>query len=147
MYQACVTRFAGQDIAILSAAVADFRPATQATEKIKKENGELTQLTLEKTPDILAELGKRKSNKQILVGFALETEHEVANAQKKLINKNLDFIVLNSLREMGAGFGVDTNKITLLDKHNNIVNFELKDKKAVARDIIENIKSLINATP
>jgi phosphopantothenoylcysteine decarboxylase/phosphopantothenate--cysteine ligase len=146
MYKACLSRFDIMDIAILSAAVADFRPKHPVLSKIKKETGGLPVIELEQTPDILAELGRRKTTGQMLVGFALETDNEIENARNKLIRKNLDFIVLNSLADPGAGFGTQTNKITILDKHNKIVRFELKDKKAAAADIVANIKSLLAAS-
>jgi phosphopantothenoylcysteine decarboxylase/phosphopantothenate--cysteine ligase len=90
-------------------------------------------------------MGARKHSNQILVGFALETDQEEVHAQQKLVKKNLDFIVLNSLRDTGAGFAVDTNKITILDKYNKITKFELKDKKEVALDIIDYLKNFIHA--
>jgi len=128
MYDACVKRYATADVAIMAAAVADYRPKNVADKKIKKENqtNNLV-IELEKTPDILKSLGEQKQH-QLLVGFALETDNEEANAKLKMEKKNLDFIVLNSLRDKGAGFSTDTNRITILDKHNNILNFELKSK-------------------
>jgi phosphopantothenoylcysteine decarboxylase/phosphopantothenate--cysteine ligase len=143
MYTCCMDHFKVADIAILAAAVSDFRPSQTASSKIKKKGTEVPLLELEQTPDILAELGRRKSDKQLLVGFALETDHEIQNAESKLVRKNLDFIVLNSLNDLGAGFGTNTNKITIIDKHNKIENFELKDKAAVATDIVNRIKTLL----
>ena len=99
---------------------------------------------MEKTKDILGELGKIKSKKQILVGFALETDNEIANATAKLDKKNLDCIVLNSLSDVGAGFGHDTNRIRIIDKQKNVLEFELKDKKSVASDIVNYIYNLIS---
>ena len=119
----------------MSAAVADYTPETVAPEKIKKSDASLT-LPLKKTVDILATLGKQKSDNQYLVGFALETENELENAKIKLKNKNADFIVLNSLRNDGAGFQCSTNLVTIIDKLGNITTGELKDKKEVATDIV-----------
>jgi len=139
MYEACTSVFEDMDIAVMTAAVADFRPNEQAEKKIKK-TGDTLSLELEKTQDILKTLGEKKST-QILVGFALETNDEKQNALKKLEKKNLDFIVLNSLKDKGAGFAHDTNKVSFLDRDNNIKDFELKAKTAVAKDIVEKIKS------
>ncbi len=135
MYAAMLAHYADQDWVICSAAVADYSPQEVSAQKIKKKAQEL-QLSLKKTVDILAELGQRKQQ-QILVGFALETQDIEAYAAKKLKAKNLDVIVANSAVEEGSGFVVDTNKITLLDKHNKITKFELKPKAMVARDIID----------
>lgn len=127
------------DILILAAAVADYRPKQVATEKIKKQNAAMT-IELEPTPDILASLGRKKREDQLLIGFALETENELANAKQKLERKNCDMIILNSLQNRGAGFGHDTNQITIIDKRDNISTFELKSKQAVAQDILQAIK-------
>ena len=145
MYDACVKRYATADVAIMAAAVADYRPKNVADKKIKKENqtNNLV-IELEKTPDILKFLGEQKQH-QLLVGFALETDNEEANAKLKMEKKNLDFIVLNSLRDKGAGFSTDTNRITILDKHNNILNFELKSKQKVALDILHKVIEELNA--
>ena len=140
MYEAAVTEFPTCDIAILAAAVADYMPETVASEKIKKKGGNLS-LTLVPTVDILASLGKIKTT-QTLIGFALETENEVANAQTKLKKKNLDAIVLNSLRDAGAGFGTDTNKVTFITKETQI-SFPLKSKKEVAKDILTQIFGIL----
>ena len=140
MYEAAVTEFPSCDIAILAAAVADYTPETVAPEKIKKKGGNLS-LTLVPTVDILASLGKIKTN-QILIGFALETENEVANAQTKLEKKNLNGIVLNSLRDTGAGFGTDTNKVTFITKETQI-SFPLKSKEEVAKDILAQIFGIL----
>jgi phosphopantothenoylcysteine decarboxylase / phosphopantothenate---cysteine ligase len=137
MYNACAAVFSQTDITVLAAAVADYRPAVQSTEKIKK-NGSMT-LELTKTQDIAASLGKLKQNGQFVVGFALETEKEQDNALKKLEAKNFDLIVLNSLKDPGAGFGHDTNKITIIDRQHKMTSFALKDKKAVAKDIVQAI--------
>lgn len=137
MYNACTSVFNNTDITVLAAAVADYRPTVRATEKIKK-NGSLT-LELTKTHDIAASLGKIKHKGQLVVGFALETEQEKENALKKLESKNFDLIVLNSLKDEGAGFGHDTNKITIIDREHKMTSFSLKDKKAVAKDIVQAI--------
>lgn len=137
MYKACHNYFNDVDIAILSAAVADFKPKTIAEQKIKKDNAAL-HIALEPTKDILASLGEIKKN-QILVGFALETENEIENAKKKLNKKNLDFIVLNSLNDTGAGFGSDTNRITIIDKNSNQKGFDTKPKSEVAVDILNEL--------
>jgi len=138
MYNACSALFPVMDITVLSAAVADFRPSTQANQKIKKTDAGLS-VELVKTHDIAAELGKLKKSTQFTVGFALETENETANAHKKIASKNFDLIVLNSLNDNGAGFGHDTNKITLINKKNEAQKFSLKSKKEVARDIVNAI--------
>jgi phosphopantothenoylcysteine decarboxylase/phosphopantothenate--cysteine ligase len=143
MYDAVHDHFENSEVAILSAAVADYKPKYVADKKIKKKDSTLT-LELEKTKDILESLGKIKK-KQILVGFALETDNEIENAIKKLKNKNLDLIVLNSLSDKGAGFGGNTNKVTLIDNEENITNYNLKSKAEVAQDILSEILKLINA--
>jgi phosphopantothenoylcysteine decarboxylase/phosphopantothenate--cysteine ligase len=143
MYNACAAVFGKTDITVLAAAVADYRPAVQSTEKIKK-NGSMT-LELTKTHDIAASLGKIKQNGQFVVGFALETEQEQANALKKLESKNFDMIVLNSLKDAGAGFGHDTNKVTIIDRQHKMTSFALKDKKAVAKDIVRAIIENLHA--
>lgn len=134
MFNACQSIYSTVDIAILSAAVADYKPKLVSDSKIKKKDAELT-LELVKTTDILETLGKQKK-KQLLAGFALETENVIEYAKAKILKKNLDFIVANSATETGAGFGVDTNKITIIDKHNKMYNFELKSKQEVAKDIV-----------
>ncbi len=141
MYKEAVKAFSKSDGAIMCAAVADFTPRIKAEAKTKRGKEDWN-LELEPTTDIAAELGKNKSKDQILVGFALETNDELENAQNKLEKKNLDFIVLNSLNDKGAGFGVDTNKITILEKGNKRYNFELKSKVEVARDIVAKIIEL-----
>lgn len=142
MYNACTEAFENVDIAVMAAAVADFTPANVATVKIKKENG-IEKIELRATSDILASLGKVKKGNQILVGFALETDDELVNASKKLERKNLDMIVLNSLKDQGAGFGVDTNKITVLKKDGTSNTFPLKTKESVALDILSEIENLM----
>ena len=142
MYQACVDHFPECDGAIMTAAVADFTPANPEIQKTKrgKENWKIE---LKPTKDIAAALGKMKKENQIVVGFALETTDEKTNAQKKLQKKNLDFIVLNSLNDAGAGFGVDTNKVSIISKNNKLIPFELKSKKEVAADIVKMMISIL----
>ncbi len=142
MMNASVEAFHGCDIAILTAAVADFRPVTTSSVKMKRGGGEMM-ITLQPTEDIAASLGLMKKKNQLLVGFALETDDELNNAITKLQRKKLDLIVLNSLRDEGAGFGLNTNRITIIDNDNNIDKFELKSKDGVASDIFEKIISLI----
>jgi phosphopantothenoylcysteine decarboxylase / phosphopantothenate---cysteine ligase len=144
MYQACISRFAKTDIAVMSAAVADYTPVTIANEKIKKNEGSFN-IELTKTKDILKSLGEIKTNKQLLVGFALETNNEKEYAIKKLHTKNADMIVLNSLNDAGAGFGHNTNKITIFDKAGKEYPFETKTKKEVAKDIVNTIIKLLHA--
>lgn len=135
MFLACSQAFTNVDIAVMSAAVADYKPKTVAGSKIKKQDADFS-LELVKTIDVLEALGKQKT-RQLLVGFALETNNIIEYAQSKIKKKNLDFIVANSAVEKGAGFGTDTNKITIIDKHNKITNFELKSKQEVAKDIAD----------
>ena len=143
MLEACQKAAPRADIIIMSAAVADYTPETVAPEKIKKKDATLA-LNLKKTTDILATIGKQKSENQCVVGFALETEHEEANALSKLKNKNADIIVLNSLRNEGAGFQCHTNLVTMLDRNGNKVQGELKDKEQVAEDIVAYIIDYMN---
>jgi len=138
MFEATMAEELNNDVLILSAAVADYRPKNVADSKIKKSDSNLS-IELEPTPDILASLGAIKKSNQLLVGFALETDNEAENAKSKLIRKNCDMIVLNSLKDSGAGFGHDTNKVSILDRHNNITTFELKSKAEVAKDILQAI--------
>ncbi len=138
MYNACVSHFPSSDIAVLSAAVADYRPIHKADQKIKKSESSMT-IELTKTRDIAAELGTQKKANQYVVGFALETENETANAEKKIVSKNFDLIVLNSLNDKGAGFAHDTNKVTLIDRAGSKKEFPLKSKKDVAKDIVNAI--------
>ena len=142
MQKASVSAFRECDIAILAAAVADFTPETASGTKLKRESGDMV-LRLKPTEDIAALLGSMKKPGQFLAGFALETNDEVKNATDKLKRKNLDMIVLNSLRDEGAGFGHETNRITIIDRNNNIDKFELKTKSEVASDILHKIISLI----
>ncbi len=142
MFETCDGLFDSMDIAVMSAAVADYRPKHQATEKVKKKDGDLS-IELERTTDILKTLGKRKKENQILVGFALESQNEEAYAKKKLKEKNADLIVLNSIKDKGAGFKKDTNKVTIFNKNGEHTAYELKTKKLVAVDIVEQIIELI----
>jgi phosphopantothenoylcysteine decarboxylase/phosphopantothenate--cysteine ligase len=144
MYNACIELFPKTDIAVLAAAVADYKPTVIADQKIKKKDDAFV-LELTKTHDIAASLGKLKHNGQVIVGFALETEQEQANAFKKLETKNFDLIVLNSLNDSGAGFGHDTNKISIIDKQQRVHAFGLKNKKEVANDIVSVIIEKIHA--
>jgi len=139
MYEACVKQFEQCDMAIMAAAVADYTPVSPLETKMKREGTSEHSLLLKPTRDIAAELGKRKQNHQVLAGFALETDHEEANALRKLQSKNLDFIVLNSLQDSGAGFRVDTNRITILDAGGKVLRFELKPKDEVAKDIADKL--------
>lgn len=123
---------------VFAAAVADYRPAHPAEQKIKKSSNVMT-IELIKNPDILAWAGQHKTENQLLVGFALETEKALEHAQGKLVRKNLDFIVVNTLEDEGAGFGGETNRIQIMDKNNKITSFELKQKKAVAVDLVRYI--------
>jgi phosphopantothenoylcysteine decarboxylase/phosphopantothenate--cysteine ligase len=138
MLDACIEEFKNTDIAIMSAAVADYTIDTPSKEKIKK-NEDLFKLELTKTKDILKTLGDIKNDNQLLIGFALETNNERENAINKLKSKKADFIVLNSMNDAGAGFGQDTNKITIFDKNQNEFHFETKPKSEVAADIINTI--------
>lgn len=144
MLEACVEHFGTCDGAVMSAAVADFTPAHPASQKTKRGRDNWS-LELKPTTDIAAALGASKREGQVLVGFALETNDELANARKKLAKKNLDLIVLNSLNDSGAGFGTDTNKVTILDRYNNSEEFELKSKASVAADIVEKIITFTGA--
>lgn len=144
MLQAANDAFPDSDVAILSAAVADYRPAHPRDHKIKRETDGIESIELVKNPDIAATLGKLKRNDQILVGFALETDNEAANAQDKLQRKNLDMIVLNSLRDPGAGFGVTTNKVSIIRADGRRTDYPLKSKTQVAADILDAVAALNN---
>lgn len=144
MAKATFNRAADADIIILAAAVADFTPVAPSEKKIKKSGENLT-LELKRTQDIAASLGASKKKDQLLVGFALETDHAFENASKKLERKNFDFIVLNSLESEGAGFKHDTNKVTFIFKDNKFREFELKSKKLVARDIVDQVLILLQS--
>ena len=140
MYDAATSLFPSCHAAILSAAVADYRPEHTADHKLKKQGDEGMTLHLVQNPDILATLGSMKQEGQVLVGFALETDNEMANACRKLEKKNLDFIVLNSLKDAGAGFGVDTNRVTIISRNpdggTGTVQFPLLSKREVAEEIV-----------
>lgn len=139
MYEAALAYYQTSDINIFSAAVADYAPIHSADKKIKKSSGDNMHIELAETTDIAKALGAQKGAHQLNIGFALETDNEQENAQKKILSKNFDMIVLNSLQDAGAGFGHDTNKISIIDKANNITHFELKSKTEVAKDIIDAI--------
>lgn len=143
MYNACCEIFPTCNVGVMCAAVADYTPAEKADQKIKRK-GDMT-ITLRPTHDIAATMGNMKREEQVLVGFALETTDEQINATGKLEQKNLDFIVLNSLKDKGAGFMHDTNKITIIEKTGSVTNYDLKPKTAVAKDIVDKIVEAINA--
>lgn len=140
MLDACQKNF-DQDVVIMAAAVADYTPKEVSDIKVKKQDGDLS-IELKRTADILKWMGENKGNRK-LIGFALETNDELHHAKEKLKRKNLDMIVLNSLRDKGAGFKGDTNKITILDAHNNLEEFELKSKLEVAKDILNKLEALL----
>lgn len=144
MFEQADSIFPGCDIAIFAAAVADYTPKIKNDKKVKKATSSLN-LELIRTKDIAKELGQKKSEDQITIGFALETNDEVDNAFKKLSGKNLDLIVLNSLNDKGAGFKHDTNKVSIIDRNHNLESFDLKSKKEVAQDIAKKIISLLHA--
>lgn len=144
MHDAALSAFADSDAAIMCAAVADYAPVVVAEKKIKREKDDIPVIELKKNPDIAAALGKIKKPGQMLVGFALETDNEMANAQSKLERKNLDMIVLNSLVDKQAGFGVDTNKVTIIEKDGKVHSYEVKPKKEVAADIVDLITAKQN---
>ena len=141
LFEICKASYKSQDIIIMAAAVADYTPKSVSEVKIKKKAKDWT-IELEKTTDVLKWVGEQKLSKQFLVGFALETNNELENAQKKLEKKNLDFIVLNSLQNKGAGFKHDTNQITIVTRENKIINFELKSKDEVAKDILQQVVNM-----
>ena len=141
MYQASMDAASSSDVVIMAAAVADYTPELKSSSKIKKSDGDLT-LSLVRTKDILASIGRVKKEGQLLIGFALETDDGLSSAQSKLERKNLDLIVLNSLKHAGAGFAHDTNRITILGKDNKQQEFELKSKENVAIDILKSITEL-----
>jgi phosphopantothenoylcysteine decarboxylase/phosphopantothenate--cysteine ligase len=143
MYEACLKVYNDMDVIVLSAAVADYTVLHPAKDKIKKNESQLT-ITLEKTIDILKSLGEMKKDNQVLIGFALETNHEKENAIQKLQLKKADMIILNSLNDAGAGFGYDTNKISIFDKQGNEFLFDLKSKQEVASDIVNAIYKYSN---
>ena len=142
MHEEVIKYYSEADIVIMAAAVSDFKPKDFSNKKIKKDNIQ-PRIELEKTKDILLELGRLKKN-QFLVGFALENENEIENSLKKLKNKNLDLIILNSLNDKGAGFGTKTNKITIINNKEEKTDYDLKDKSEVAEDILNSIMIQIN---
>ncbi|MBL55958.1 MAG: bifunctional phosphopantothenoylcysteine decarboxylase/phosphopantothenate--cysteine ligase CoaBC [Flavobacteriales bacterium] len=142
MYQAVFASQDTLDVAVMAAAVADYTPVSISSEKVKKKEGDL-KVDLKRTKDILKSLGGVKKEGQVLVGFAMETQNELENASKKVKSKNADFIVLNSLREEGAGFKGDTNKVTFVYPNNKTTHFELKSKLDVAKDIADSVKDLL----
>ncbi len=142
MFDTCMTEFPSADIAVMSAAVADYTPVETAPEKIKKTSGTLV-IELTKTKDILKSLGQLKKDGQLLVGFALETANERQYALDKLASKNADLIVLNSLKDEGAGFGYDTNKVTIFEKGGNEIVYDRKPKQQVAKDIVDRIVNIL----
>ena len=141
MLNMCLKHFPKADVAIMSAAVSDYSPEKKAVQKIKKSSAPLT-LKLKQTVDILQTIALQKTENQIVVGFSLETDNELSNAKQKLHAKNLDFIVLNSLNEQGAGFGTTTNKVTIIDKNENVTEIPLKSKREVAENIIQMVVKL-----
>lgn len=143
MYQAAIIAFPSSDAAILCAAVADYRPENASEQKIKRETEREMTLHLVPNPDIAASLGAIKREGQVMVGFALETNDEATHAEGKLKRKNLDFIVLNSLRDQGAGFRCDTNKITIIDNAGGVTSYPLKTKREVACDIVNKLVTLL----
>ncbi len=142
MFETCAAIHSEMDIIVMSAAIADYTPINVSNTKIKKSDSEMV-IELQKTKDVLKHLGTFKPNNQLLVGFALETNNEIEHALDKLTNKNLDLIVLNSLNDSGAGFGGDTNKITLIKKDKTTTSFSLKPKNEVAKDIVNCIETLL----
>ena len=144
MYEACLVQSHQMDIIVMAAAVADYTPARPSEEKLKKKEGQMV-LELNRTKDILKELGMKKKPGQVLVGFALENRNEQEYAESKLKEKNADLIVLNSLRDAGAGFGIDTNKITIFQKNGPPIPFGLKPKQQVAKDIVDTIAKIMYA--
>ena len=144
MAEMAVQFFPGSQITILSAAVSDYRPMEVAEEKIKKIKKSFS-ILLERNPDIASMLGKQKKDSQLIIGFALETNNEVINAKEKLKKKNFDFIVLNTLKNPGAGFHYDTNQVSFIFPQKKKKDFELKSKKLVARDIADEIRDLIKS--
>ena len=143
MFEACSTLMEKMDVAVFNAAVSDYTPVEASGKKVKRGEGEWI-LRLEPTRDIAAEMGSRKTEGQVLVGFALETDKEEEHALSKLKKKNLDLIVLNSMRDEGAGFGTDTNKVTMIDRSGNLEKFELKPKNLVAYDLVQRVIKMID---
>jgi len=145
MLEACQKYFPESDILVMAAAVADFKPSASHQQKIKKGHSGM-ELKLDPTPDILYTLSKQKKKDQILAGFALETENGLNYAKEKLEKKSLDLIILNSLQDKGAGFGTETNKITIIDKFGKATNYTMKDKREVAVDIVDYICAMISSS-
>jgi phosphopantothenoylcysteine decarboxylase/phosphopantothenate--cysteine ligase len=131
------------DIAVFNAAVSDFTPVSPSKQKVKRGGDEWT-IRLKPTKDIAAVMGKKKTKGQLMVGFALETNDEMANARLKLEKKNLDLIVLNSMQDSGAGFGSDTNKVTMIDRSGNADTYELKSKPQVAADLVKRVLKILD---
>jgi len=138
MFDACEDLIDSMNVAVFNAAVSDFTPVETSSKKVKRGSDEWT-IKLKPTKDIAAEMGKKKGDEQIFVGFALETDHEVEHARSKLQKKNMDLMVLNSLREEGVGFGTDTNRVTMIDRFGNTDEFELKLKHQVAADLVDRV--------
>jgi len=142
MFERCKTLMEQMDVAVFNAAVSDFTPVSVSENKVKRGRDEWT-IKLTPTRDIAAEMGKRKSAGQLLVGFALETDNELEHARQKLEKKNLDLIVLNSMQDRGAGFGTDTNRVTMIDRMGNVDKFELKPKEQVAIDLVQRVIKMV----
>jgi len=143
MFEACSALMEQMDVAVFNAAVSDYTPAEPSDQKVKRGEGEWN-IRLEPTRDIAAEMGRRKSRGQVLVGFALETDKEEEHAFSKLKKKNLDLVVLNSMQDAGAGFGTDTNRVTMIDRSGNLEKFELKPKNQVASDLVRRVIKMID---
>ena len=141
MYETCAQYFTLNDVIVFAAAVADYTPKHPSAIKIKKKESEFS-IEMVKTKDIAGELGQLKQPHQVIVGFALETDHEMEHAAEKLAKKNLDFIVLNSVNDVGAGFQYDTNKVTIIDNSGKVTKFDLKPKTEVARDIADYVSKI-----
>ncbi len=144
MHDAVMEHLDETDVAIMCAAVADYRPASVADKKIKREKSDVPEIRLVKNPDIAASVGQKKRADQLLVGFALETDHAEENALDKLARKNLDMIVLNSLEDKQSGFGVDTNKVTIVDRDGSMLRLPVKSKLDVAKDIVDKVSEKLN---
>jgi len=142
MFERCSELMDRMDIAVFNAAVSDYTPASVSGKKVKRGTGEWT-IQLKPTKDIAAEMGRRKSEGQVLVGFALETDNEEEHARQKLEKKNLDLVVLNSMRDSGAGFGCETNRVTMIDRMGSIKKYELKPKAQVAVDLVQRVLKIL----
>ena len=143
MFEHCSKVIGQMDVAVFNAAVSDYTPVSPQGKKVKRSKGDWT-IELKPTTDIAASLAKRKKEKQVMVGFALETDNEIEHARKKLEKKNLDLIVLNSMQDSGAGFGTDTNRVTMIDKKGAIESFDLKPKAQVAEDLVRRVIKLLD---